>query len=180
MWWAPSERGIMELDEFHISRSLKKSVRKLVPDVTINTAFEQVITACRQQRVDKEGTWINKAMLNAYIQGHKEGFVHSVEVWQQGTLIGGLYGVMLNGVFCGESMFYRAPDASKMAMWALVNWLKQHGAHFIDCQLENPYLLSLGAKVISRKEFLAKLKSASHYQVPETMWHPQPLRAIYD
>ncbi|RZM80054.1 leucyl/phenylalanyl-tRNA--protein transferase [Pseudoalteromonas rubra] len=180
MWWAPSERGILELDEFHASRSLKKTARKLAPKITVNTAFEQVIKACREQRLDKEGTWINSAMLSAYLKGHEEGFVHSVEVWHEEALIGGLYGVMLNGVFCGESMFYRIPDASKLAMWALVNWLKRHNAHFIDCQLENPYLLSLGAKVISRKEFLAKLKTASHYQVPETMWHPQPLRAIYD
>ncbi|MEC4090069.1 leucyl/phenylalanyl-tRNA--protein transferase [Pseudoalteromonas rubra] len=180
MWWTPSERGILDLNEFHVSRSLKKSLRKLAPQVTVNTAFEQVIKACREQRLDKEGTWINSAMLDAYLRAHDEGFVHSVEVWHESTLIGGLYGVMLNGVFCGESMFYRKPDASKLAMWALVNWLKRHDAHFIDCQLENPYLVSLGAKVISRREFLAKLKAASHYQVPDSMWHPQPLRAIYD
>ncbi|MBQ4809845.1 leucyl/phenylalanyl-tRNA--protein transferase [Pseudoalteromonas luteoviolacea] len=180
MWWAPSERGILELEDFHVGRTLKKAKNKLNPTVTVNTAFEQVIKQCREQRLHNEGTWINKNMVQAYCQGHREGFVHSVEVWADGKLVGGLYGIMVSGVFCGESMFHTVPNASKLAMWALVNWLKKHNAHFIDCQLDNPYLSSMGAKVIPRAEFLTRLKEANDYKSADDMWQPQELRAIYD
>lgn len=180
MWWSPSERGIIEFDDFHIGRTLRKAKNKLNPRVTINRAFEQVITQCREQRLNDEGTWINKNMLKAYCQAHQEGFAHSLEVWVDGELAGGLYGIMVSGVFCGESMFHSQPNASKLAMWALVNWLKKHNAHFIDCQLDNPYLSSMGAKVIPRDEFLTKLKGASGYHPVQTMWQPQDIGAIYD
>ncbi|ESP91037.1 MULTISPECIES: leucyl/phenylalanyl-tRNA--protein transferase [Pseudoalteromonas] len=180
MWWSPSERGILALEDFHIGRTLKKAKNRLNPRVTINHAFEQVISQCRTQRLNEEGTWINKSMLKAYCQAHKEGFAHSVEVWVDNQLVGGLYGIMVSGVFCGESMFHNLPNTSKLAMWALVNWLKKHNAHFIDCQLDNPYLSSMGAKVIPREEFLTKLKEASDYHPASTMWLPQDIGAIYD
>ncbi|NOU49021.1 leucyl/phenylalanyl-tRNA--protein transferase [Pseudoalteromonas sp. JBTF-M23] len=180
MWWSPSQRGIIELDEFHISKSLKKAQRKLNPVVTVNMAFSQVIMACRKQRINNEGTWINSDMLLAYQEAHKQGLAHSLEIWHDGRLVGGLYGVMQSGVFCGESMFFHIPNASKLAMWALVNWLKKHNAHFIDCQLENPYLTSLGAKVVSREEFLTRLNIAAQFSVPDTMWLAQTLDNIYD
>lgn len=180
MWWAPSERGIVELDEFHVSKSLKKAMRRMQPTVTINTAFTQVINACRTQRINNEGTWINTQMLDAYYAAHKAGFAHSIEVWHEKQLIGGLYGIMQSGIFCGESMFFKQPNASKLAMWALVNWLKKHQAHFIDCQLENPYLTSLGAKVIPREEFLTRLSIANDFNIPANMWLAQTLENIYD
>ncbi|MCF6436217.1 leucyl/phenylalanyl-tRNA--protein transferase [Pseudoalteromonas sp. MMG022] len=180
MWWSPSNRGILELDEFHVSRSLKKALRQLNPTVTVNTAFNDVINACRMQRINKEGTWINSDMLLAYQNAHEKGLAHSLELWQNDRLIGGLYGVMQSGVFCGESMFFYQPNASKLAMWALTNWLRRHNAHFIDCQLENPYLTSLGAKVISRDEFLTRLNVAAQFNVPKTMWLAQTLDDIYD
>jgi leucyl/phenylalanyl-tRNA--protein transferase len=180
MWWAPSERGIIELDEFHVSKSLKKAMRKIQPTVTINTAFKEVINACRTQRLNSEGTWINTQMLDAYDAANKAGFAHSLEVWHEDKLIGGLYGIMQSGIFCGESMFFNQPNASKLAMWALVNWLKKHNAHFIDCQLENPYLTTLGAKVISREEFLTRLNKANNYVLPVNMWLTQTLDNIYD
>ncbi|ALO41999.1 leucyl/phenylalanyl-tRNA--protein transferase [Pseudoalteromonas phenolica] len=181
MWWSPSERGVIDLQDFHISRSLKKAARKEKPIVTVNKDFETVINACRMQRLDAEGTWINSQMLSAYTVLHKLGFAHSLEVWDQNnTLMGGLYGVMNSGVFCGESMFFNRPNGSKLAMWALVNWLKKHDAHFVDCQLENPYLTSLGAKLISRSEFLAKLRIAQRFEIPISMWKPQVLEDIYD
>ncbi|MDK1286172.1 leucyl/phenylalanyl-tRNA--protein transferase [Pseudoalteromonas umbrosa] len=180
MWWSPSERGIIELSDFHIGRTLKKARNRLKPRITINQAFEQVISQCREQRLHEEGTWINKNMLKAYCQAHEEGFAHSIEVWIDEKLAGGLYGIMISGVFCGESMFHNQPNASKLAMWALVNWLKKHNAHFIDCQLDNPYLSSMGAKVIPREEFLTKLKEASDYHPVQTMWHPQDIGVIYD
>lgn len=181
MWWSPSERGVIDLQDFHISRSLKKAARKNNPLVTVNKAFDTVINACREQRLNVEGTWINHQMLGAYSDIHKLGFAHSLEVWDQNSnLMGGLYGVMNSGVFCGESMFFNQANGSKLAMWALVNWLKKHNAYFVDCQLENPYLTTLGAKVIPRAEFLAKLKLAQSFEIPSSMWKPQVLEDIYD
>lgn len=181
MWWSPSKRGVIDFDEFHVSRSLRKAAKKINPVVTVNTAFDSVINACREQRLYAEGTWISPKMLHAYSTMHKLGLAHSLEVWDQDkNLIGGLYGIMNSGVFCGESMFYHQPNGSKLAMWALINWLKKHNAHFVDCQLENPYLTSLGAKLISRSEFLTKLKKAQSYEIPTSMWAPQILESIYD
>ena len=180
MWWSPSERGIVELSDFHVSKSLRKHLKKYPVTVTINNAFIEVIEACRDQRLDTDGTWITSDMLSAYTNAHNAGIAHSLEVWRNGELAGGLYGIMQNGVFCGESMFHHQTNCSKLAMWALVNWLKKHNAHFIDCQLENPYLMSLGAKVISRSDFLAKLNTALTYKVNPTMWKPQKLDAIYE
>lgn len=180
MWWSPSERGIIELTDFHVSKSLRKHLRKNPVKVTINTAFDEVIEACQQQRIDAEGTWITDDMLNAYKQAHLDSLAHSVEVWYDGSLVGGLYGIMQTGVFCGESMFHHQANCSKLAMWALVNWLKRHDAHFIDCQLENPYLLSLGEKVVPRSDFLTKLEQAASYKIPTTMWQAQEVTAIYD
>ncbi|BDF94576.1 MULTISPECIES: leucyl/phenylalanyl-tRNA--protein transferase [Pseudoalteromonas] len=180
MWWSPTERGIIELDDFHISKSLRKHLRKFPVKVTVNTAFDEVIESCQQQRIDVEGTWITDDMLDAYKQAHIDGLAHSVEIWRNDQLVGGLYGLMQTGVFCGESMFHHQTNCSKLAMWALVNWLKRHQAHFIDCQLENPYLLSLGEKVLPRSEFLTKLKEAEKFIIPASMWQPQELIAIYD
>ena len=180
MWWSPSLRGIIELDEFHVSRSLKKYLKRSAFRVTINHAFSHVISACREQRLDAEGTWITEQMMDAYIQAHQQGLAHSVEIWHDNELVAGLYGIMQHGVFCGESMFHQVSNGSKLAMWALVNWLKKHNADFIDCQLENPYLLTLGAKVIPRSEFLTRLKLAKNYVPTADMWQPQELINIYD
>lgn len=180
MWWSPSERGIVELNDFHVSKSLRKHLKKHPVTVTINHAFEEVIEACRDQRIDTDGTWITPQMQQAYINAHHHGLAHSLEVWREGELAGGLYGIMQTGVFCGESMFHHQTNCSKLAMWALVNWLKRHNAHFIDCQLENPYLMSLGASVIPREEFLTKLNKAQCYTPAASMWQPQELIAIYE
>lgn len=179
MWWSPSERGIVELNDFHVSKSLRKHLKKYPVTITVNHAFKEVIEACRRQRLATNGTWITPQMQDAYINAHHNGIAHSLEVWREGELIGGLYGIMQTGVFCGESMFHHQTNASKLAMWALVNWLKRHNAHFIDCQLENPYLTTLGAKVIPRSVFLTKLKAAQNYTPNSTMWKPQELTGIY-
>ncbi|WP_440053111.1 leucyl/phenylalanyl-tRNA--protein transferase [Pseudoalteromonas sp. T1lg65] len=180
LWWSPSQRGILELSDFHCGRTLRKSKKRFNPKVTINKAFRQVIRACMLQRKFNEGTWINSRMVQAYIDAHHHGIAHSVEVWSDNTLIGGLYGIMQSGVFCGESMFNNQPDGAKLAMWALVNWLKKHNASFIDCQLENPFLLSLGLKVVPREEFLSRLNLARQFTVPLSMWQAQELENIYD
>lgn len=180
LWWSPSQRGIIELDEFHVSSSTKKLFRQLKPTISINTQFNKVIFGCRNQRVNKEGTWINSQMLEAYQIAHHAGLAHSLEVNVDGQLIGGLYGIMQNGVFCGESMFYTESGASKIAMWQLVLHLKRFNAHFIDCQLLNPYLATMGAKSVSRSEFLAKLNKARSFVLPQTMWLPHSLGEMND
>lgn len=179
MWWSPSERAIIALDDFHVSKSLKKSQRRLTPTVTLNHAFEEVITQCQEQRADTEGTWITEQMYQAYVNLHKKGFAHSLEVWVDGELCGGLYGVMQSAVFCGESMFHTRTDCSKLAMWALVNLLKKHNAAFIDCQLVNPYLQQLGAKPLPRKEFLAKLKEHNNAPFDLSFWRPSAVEDPY-
>ncbi|MBS3796633.1 leucyl/phenylalanyl-tRNA--protein transferase [Pseudoalteromonas sp. BDTF-M6] len=180
MWWSPSERAIIELDEFHVSRSLKKAARRLNTRVTINTCFTDVIHACKMQRQDTEGTWITDAMEQAYIHAHENGLAHSVEVWQGDSLVGGLYGIMQSRVFCGESMFFRVPECSKLAMWALVELLKANNGAFIDCQLMNPYLAQLGAKALSRQQFLTKLKESNHQSIDLSFWQARQLETPYD
>ncbi len=180
LWWSPSTRAILELDKFHVSRSLKKYLRKHNFSISINCDFRSVITACQQQRIEQEGSWITQEMIHAYITLHEQGFAHSIEVNYDNKLVGGLYGVMQSGVFCGESMFHTMDNTSKLACWALVNWLKKHNASFIDCQLENPYLTALGAQLIPRAEFLTKLKKIEGYVIPKEMWKAQTLENIYD
>ncbi|SFD38689.1 leucyl/phenylalanyl-tRNA--protein transferase [Pseudoalteromonas denitrificans] len=180
MWWSPSIRAVINLSNFHISKSLKKYQKKNNFIVKINTQFESVIDSCQQQRVNQEGTWITPSMKQAYMSLHQTGLAHSVEVYHNNKIVGGLYGIMQSGVFCGESMFHTMTNASKLACWALVNWLQRHNAHFIDCQLTNPYLTSLGASELTRQEFLTKLKLAQKYKMPENMWQSQELDNIYE
>lgn len=173
MWWSPNPRGVLFFDDFYINRSLTKFLKKMPFTLSVNTAFEDVITLCRNVSRSDDGTWITGEMLNAYIQLHQFGYAHSVEVWQDKTLVGGLYGVMIGGCFCGESMFHLAPNASKVAYWGLVNWMKQHQAHFIDCQMQNDFLQTLGVSEISRELYLEKLTEAQQFEIPESMWQPQ-------
>jgi len=180
MWWSPTTRAVIVLSDFHVSKSLKKYQKKNQFNISVNTQFESVIEGCQQQRIDQEGTWITYDMKQAYLSLHTLGIAHSIEVSFGNTLVGGLYGIMQNGVFCGESMFHTMPNTSKLASWALVNWLKKHNAHFIDCQLTNPYLTSLGATEITRSDFLAKLKLANAFNMPSDMWKPQQLDNIYE
>jgi len=180
MWWSPTTRAVIVLSDFHVSKSLKKYQKKNQFNISVNTQFESVIEGCQQQRIDQEGTWITYDMKQAYLSLHTLGVAHSIEVSFGNTLVGGLYGIMQNGVFCGESMFHTMPNTSKLASWALVNWLKKHNAHFIDCQLTNPYLTSLGATEITRSDFLAKLKLANKFTMPSDMWKPQQLDNIYE
>lgn len=179
MWWSPSERAVIELDDFHVSRSLRKSARKLAISVSVNQCFAEVIHQCKVQRIAQEGTWITDAMEHAYIQAHHQNLAHSVEVWQGPRLVGGLYGIMQSRVFCGESMFFRQRDCSKLAMWALVELLKQHGGDFIDCQMMNPYLAQLGATPLPREDFLARLKESNQYPIDLSFWRARQLESPY-
>lgn len=158
MWWSPSQRCIIYCDDFYVNKSFNKFLKKCPFKITINQAFEAVINHCRLPRKDECGTWIDNKMTNAYLQLHEENNAHSVEVWQDNELVGGLYGVFVNHTFCGESMFSLVPNASKTALWALSNFLKAHHVSLIDCQIENPHLLSLGAVIIPRHEFINHLQ----------------------
>ena len=164
LWWSPNPRAIIELDDFVASKSLLKLARKRRYRVTLNHSFEKVIDACssiprttpNDEGVSNE-TWITEEMVQAYSHLHGLGIAHSVEVWDNETLVGGLYGVGIGKVFCGESMFHTQSNTSKLAMYALVKHMQNHNMAFIDCQLPTDHLCSLGAKAITRDHFIDKL-----------------------
>lgn len=159
LWWSPDPRMVLFLDEFRLSRSLTKTLRAAHRAgrwaITHDRAFEAVMRACAEPRPDQDGTWINDDMVAAYGALHARGHAHSVEVWRDGRLAGGLYGVSIGRMFYGESMFTREPDASKAALAALVCALREAQFTVIDCQQNTRHLASLGAREIPRGEFLA-------------------------
>ena len=161
MWWSPDPRLVLYPSEFRISRSLKKTVKKQIFELTVDQAFEAVINACARSRTPAdEGTWIVADMIDAYCRLHESGLAHSVEAWQNGKLAGGLYGVSLGKCFFGESMFTRVTDASKVALVALVEHLQALEFDLIDCQISTPHLLGFGAREIPRIRFLRELVHA--------------------
>ncbi len=153
LWWSPNPRTVLFPKQLHISRSLCKSLRKGNYQVTFDGCFETVIRACAEPRAYADGTWISEDIIAGYCALHKRGFAHSVEVWQQGLLVGGLYGIALGRVFFGESMFSRATNASKIGFAHLVRQLIAWDFQLIDCQVANPHLFSLGAVEIPREDF---------------------------
>ena len=165
-WVEPRSRAILPLDGFHLSHSLARTLRRGRFTVTCNEAFDEVIDACAAPRaMDNGESWISQRIAESYRQLHRLGHAHSIECWQQaddGTrrLVGGLYGVGFDRVFCGESMFSRVPDASKVALAWLVAALVRCGAELLDCQFITPHLASLGAIEISQKRYLALLRTA--------------------
>lgn len=153
LWWSPNPRLILELDEFRLHRTLRKKIPHF--EIRFDTAFSDVIRACSTtQRGTQKGSWIVAEMIEAYETLHALGYAHSVEAYQEGVLVGGLYGVVVGKVFCGESMFAHVSDASKVAFALLVDTLKVQGCKFIDCQVPTNHLKSLGAKEINRELFL--------------------------
>lgn len=155
MWWSPPQRMVLFFDELRISKSMRKEIRTGGFTVTFNRAFDQVIRHCREvKRKDELGTWIQTEIVHAYSQLHRQGVAQSVEVWQNDQLVGGLYGVDMQTVFCGESMFHLVPNASKIAFIALAARLQQLGYQLLDCQLYNEHLASLGCREIPRSEFM--------------------------
>jgi leucyl/phenylalanyl-tRNA--protein transferase len=154
LWWSPSPRTILLPRDIHVSKSTNKAIRKQQPIITTDTVFEKVIQQCAEiTRRHQEGTWITAQMQKAYIDLHHRGFAHSVEVWFNGQLAGGLYGVAIGRAFFGESMFSNQSNASKFAAIALCQQLKLWGFGFIDCQVHTQHLASLGATTVSRKQF---------------------------
>ncbi|MCL6414885.1 leucyl/phenylalanyl-tRNA--protein transferase [Aestuariirhabdus sp. Z084] len=158
LWWSPDPRLILKPHELHISRSLRKTLRKNVYKVTMDQAFARVMQECAAPRSYTEQTWITPEMLDAYCELHRHGHAHSVECWQQDLLVGGLYGVAMGKAFFGESMFSLANDASKVALVHLCGQLAQQGFELVDCQVESPHLASLGAYNLPRDEFLLQLQ----------------------
>jgi leucyl/phenylalanyl-tRNA---protein transferase len=171
LWWSPDPRFVLYLDDFKISRSLQKTLKKRVFTVTLDRAFEEVINACAAiPRQGQNGTWIVPEMKDAYIKLHGLGYAHSVETWFNDELAGGLYGVSLGKAFFGESMFHHKTDASKVALAVLVEKLKSWGFHFIDSQLATEHMVSLGATEVPRRIFLKQLGAALNQPTKRGKW----------
>lgn len=171
LWWSPDPRLVLDLKDFKISRSLRKTLKKGIFQVTFDHAFEEVIRACAVvPREAQNGTWITDEMEKAYIKLHGLGYAHSVESWFSGKLAGGLYGVSLGKCFFGESMFHLKTDASKVALATLVEKLKSWEFHFIDSQMTTEHMLSLGAQELPRRIFLKRLQSALRYPTKRGRW----------
>jgi len=158
LWHSPDPRMVLLPQELHVSRSLRKRIAKNSYRVTLDSAFEHVVRACAEApREGQDGTWITEDMLEAYVELHRRGYAHSVEAWLGDKLVGGLYGVSLGRAFFGESMFARAPDASKVAFVTLVRWLATWEVELIDCQVHTDHLERLGAREWPRSDFLRAL-----------------------
>lgn len=177
LWWSPDPRMVLACADFKASHSLRKKLRQLDRDeqytdariqIKMNIALDDVIKACAGPRATQHGTWITPAIQSAYGAWHAAGHVHSVETWMDGQLTGGLYGVSLGRFFFGESMFSRAPDASKLALAYLVNFLVKNQVKHIDCQQQTSHLASMGARPISRDIFLTYVEQA--LQQPAPLW----------
>lgn len=198
LWWSPSPRAIIYADTFKANKSLRKSIKKYQYTASLNTRFDEVIRLCANVNrdkpalhqnqiidasnaiddekailVDNTNTWITNEMLQAYKELHKLGYAHSVEIFNSNQqLVGGLYGVVVSGIFCGESMFHLQTDASKAALFALSEHMRTNGMNIIDCQLVNDHLTSLGCKAIKRDAFLTLLRKNT--QIVDC-WQPQSL-----
>lgn len=157
LWWSPDPRMVLFPEEFKPSRSLRKTLRRRIYEPRLDTSFARVMQACAEPRPGQQGTWITAEMRRAYLALHELGHAHSVESWQGDQMVGGLYGVAIGRVFYGESMFARAPDASKVALAYLCRYLECSSFAVIDCQMVTSHLASLGARPIPRSRFTAGL-----------------------
>jgi leucyl/phenylalanyl-tRNA--protein transferase len=178
LWWSPDPRMVLHVDEFKLHRSLRKTVTQFrlnaLCEIRIDSAFDDVIRACAgSPRPGQSGTWIVPEMVSAYQAFHRAGWAHSVETWINGELAGGLYCVGLGNAVFGESMFTRVPDASKIALAALVALCRQHGVRLIDCQQNTRHLASLGAREIERAAFVTHVAQAAPQ--PGPVWHFEPV-----
>lgn len=168
LWWSPDPRCVISPAAFVPSRSLQKVRRQHAWHVTCNAAFDEVIAACAAPRAYADETWITAEIRAGYCQLHALGWAQSIEVWYDNTLVGGLYGVTVGQMFCGESMFSVRRDASKLAFWALMSLMRAWHVQWVDCQLENDHLISLGATIMSRRDYLAYLATQPH--APALPW----------
>lgn len=175
LWWSPDPRCVMFPRDFYVSRRLKRDLRQSTEIIRFNVGFGQVIRECAAPRFAEQGTWITTDMMSAYGQLHEEGWAHSVEVWQDDVLVGGLYGLAIGKVFFGESMFSRRDNASKYALYALSSHLQDHGFHLIDCQVASQHLLTLGATMLPREKFSQILQTGCEPSTKFANWPDSPL-----
>jgi len=172
LWFAPPLRGILFVEEFHLSKRTWRELRKSRFEFRIDSDFSGVMHGCAGQREYSLGTWVNDEIMRAYTRLHQLGIAHSVETYLNGELVGGLYGVSWGHYFCGESMFHKTANASKAALWFLVEHCKSCGVKWLDCQLQNPFFETIGATEIPRDEFLIMLDTAMNCQDPPR-GHPE-------
>jgi leucyl/phenylalanyl-tRNA--protein transferase len=170
LWWSPDPRMVLFPSEFKISRSLRKSLRNRNYEVRVDTAFEAVMRACAAPRTEQHGTWINAEMVVAYGALYQQGLAHSIEIWINDRLAGGLYGIALGRVFYGESMFAHAADASKIALAHLVRQFERWQFGLIDCQVRTRHLATLGAREIPRRDFIRQLAKLVNYPDRRGRW----------
>lgn len=173
LWWSPDPRAVLRVGTLRVSRSLRKTVARAPFELTADTAFTRVIRGCGEPRSSGHGTWITASMREAYAQLHREGWAHSFEAWQDGRLVGGLYGVCIGRVFFGESMFTRSRDASKVAFVAAMSFLARMDIELVDCQVPSAHLTSLGAVELPRTDFLAELARLTQYTDAPGSWSMQ-------
>lgn len=174
LWWSPDPRLVLFPKDIHVSKSLKKKIKKNIYQIKINQAFEQTITACSESRQNRqEGTWLVEEMIDAYVELNQLGFAHSIETWKDGELKGGLYGVCIGKSFFGESMFSSEADTSKLALVTLAKYLEQFNFDLIDCQVTTSHLLRMGAVEISRNHFLDIIKESVKKKADPTIWQPR-------
>lgn len=160
LWFSPDPRGVLDFSDLHVPSSLKKFLAKDPFTYSFDRAFEEVIDACSAAaRPGQQGSWITPKLRKAYLEFHRQGYAHSLEVWREDEVVGGLYGVYVAGAFCGESMFYRESNASKCAVVKLVEFLSRHGLKWMDIQMVTPVLEAFGGKYIAREAYLKRLQS---------------------
>lgn len=170
LWWAPDPRMVLFPEEFKLSRSLRRRLKRGSCEIRVDGAFSQVMMECAAPRAKQKGTWISPVMMAAYTRLHRMGHAHCVETWMEGELVGGLYGVAIGRVFFGESMFSRRADASKLALAHLVFQLRRWGYGLIDCQIETDHLASLGARPIPRSDFRKQLDVLVNFDERTGAW----------
>jgi len=173
LWWSPDPRAVLLPEHFHLSRSMKRFHQKSPYQVTLNQQFQQVIEGCASDR--NEGTWITHEVKRAWQKLHELGHAQSIEVWRGEDLVGGMYGLELGQIFCGESMFSRRENASKTALLVFSEYFQQPGGKLIDCQVLNPHTLSLGAQEIPRATYLQYVHSLAHQPLSADCWQPRRL-----
>lgn len=171
LWWSPNPRGILFLNKFHISNSLRRTLRKHNWKITFDGDFKQTVLACAVPRSYARGTWITNEMTDAYTRLHQHGYAHSVELWDQhGQLVGGIYGVLIGKMFFGESMFSFQTNASKIALSYLVAHLQSWGFTLLDCQLPSPHLSSLGAEALRREKYIEIISPLCEENLTDFSW----------
>lgn len=171
LWFALDPRMVLFPDKLRITSSLKQSIRNKNIEVTFDNDFKQVIQNCaKSKRPGQDGTWINSLMISAYIELQRKGFAHSVETYYRGELVGGLYGVSLGRIFCGESMFHLRPDASKVALYFLVEKLKSWNFELIDAQQDTPHMRRMGAELMPLEDYLTILKKSLKHPTIRGKW----------